>query len=622
MTIYVAESINSQIVFYESNIDNESLALCQFEDTYHDYDSGQLNTFQCQEEPLESGLCIFHDKGFLQNKTNREIHKKEVLKKLKNKITHSISSDEKLVCIGYYLPGFDFLDLGIGKEFTNPVYFRLAHFYEDVIFYGATFQGEADFSHVTFEGNANFGRAHFLKETNFYAAEFHGWGGFYDAKFQQKALFSVASFKEASFNKALLMGETYFPGATFHGKAHFREANFGNSDFSSAAFKGEAVFMSSRFNEDAIFTAANFQGLSVFEGADFKEKADFSIANFELMASFIRVSFQREAYFGATFQKEAFFIGANFQGNARFTRSNFKGRADFSQTKFQLEVDFSEAKFQEDTYFIENVFNKETLLNRVLFVQQNKTVFNKNDLSSVSFADSDITRIRFGDQITWAKDGFSIVEEEWLRQKTAGLEPAVDVSLNLVLSVYRNLRENYEFRLRYDEAGKLFIKEMELKRKYGTVGNKSVKGSEVKENNWFRKHFSLTGLYYHFSTYGESIVKPTIIAGITVGLSTLFWLIQNNPTLEPSLSFLANNSSGFSNTSNFINISRLEAWNNSTHLLKAFERSIADFIPLLTLPSGIKVGVIDYIIKIVGGALTFGLLIIAFRRKFERKYTR
>jgi hypothetical protein len=27
-------------------------------------------------------------------------------------------------------------------------------------------------------------------------------------------------------------------------------------------------------------------------------------------------------------------------------------------------------------------------------------------------------------------------------------------------------------------------------------------------------------------------------------------------------------------------------------------------------------------IKIVGGALTFGLLVIAFRRKFERKYTR
>jgi hypothetical protein len=57
-------------------------------------------------------------------------------------------------------------------------------------------------------------------------------------------------------------------------------------------------------------------------------------------------------------------------------------------------------------------------------------------------------------------------------------------------------------------------------------------------------------------------------------------------------------------------------------LLKAFERSVADFIPLLPLSSDIKVGVIDFIIKIVGGALTFGLLIIALRRKFERKYTR
>jgi hypothetical protein len=61
---------------------------------------------------------------------------------------------------------------------------------------------------------------------------------------------------------------------------------------------------------------------------------------------------------------------------------------------------------------------------------------------------------------------------------------------------------------------------------------------------------------------------------------------------------------------------------NSTHSLKAFERSFADFLPLLPLGSDIKIGVIDYIIKIVGGVLTFGLLAIALRRKFERKYTR
>ena len=37
---------------------------------------------------------------------------------------------------------------------------------------------------------------------------------------------------------------------------------------------------------------------------------------------------------------------------------------------------------------------------------------------------------------------------------------------------------------------------------------------------------------------------------------------------------------------------------------------------------GFKVGIIDYVIKIVGGALTFGLLAIALRSIFERKYTR
>jgi hypothetical protein len=59
--------------------------------------------------------------------------------------------------------------------------------------------------------------------------------------------------------------------------------------------------------------------------------------------------------------------------------------------------------------------------------------------------------------------------------------------------------------------------------------------------------------------------------------------------------------------------------------LRSFERCFADFLPLLPMASDIKVGIIDYLIKIsrwCGGALTFGLLIIAFRRRFEKKYTR
>jgi hypothetical protein len=73
------------------------------------------------------------------------------------------------------------------------------------------------------------------------------------------------------------------------------------------------------------------------------------------------------------------------------------------------------------------------------------------------------------------------------------------------------------------------------------------------------------------------------------------------------------------NNSNVINPSQI---GNHSHTIKALERSLADFLPLLSMPGNITIGVIDFLIKIVGGGLTFVLLGIALRRKFERKYTR
>jgi hypothetical protein len=95
-----------------------------------------------------------------------------------------------------------------------------------------------------------------------------------------------------------------------------------------------------------------------------------------------------------------------------------------------------------------------------------------------------------------------------------------------------------------------------------------------------------------------------------VFLSTLFWLTQSDPTFQPSFSQNNPSSSNISNFTGAVNFT------NTSHLLKSFERSIASFIPLLPMGSDIKVGAIDYIIKIVGGALTFQTSI------FERKYTR
>jgi hypothetical protein len=84
----------------------------------------------------------------------------------------------------------------------------------------------------------------------------------------------------------------------------------------------------------------------------------------------------------------------------------------------------------------------------------------------------------------------------------------------------------------------------------------------------------------------------------------LFWLIQINPSAEPS----------FTNTVGFANAAKITVWQT------AFERSIADFLPILSMKEGVTEGIVDYVIKIVGGAVTFGLIAIALRRRFERRY--
>jgi hypothetical protein len=95
-----------------------------------------------------------------------------------------------------------------------------------------------------------------------------------------------------------------------------------------------------------------------------------------------------------------------------------------------------------------------------LFEDGKKILFVIEDLSKVSFMNTDITRVRFADRAKWGKyDKFKVPQEELLEEKAPP-------SLGSIMAVYRNLRENYEFRLRYDEAGEFFKKEMELKRKY------------------------------------------------------------------------------------------------------------------------------------------------------------
>ncbi len=181
--------------------------------------------------------------------------------------------------------------------------------------------------------------------------------------------------------------------------------------------------------------------------------SDFSGTAFSGIANFSRATF-----------KEANFSWTAFFGIANFSRAKFSAEANFSSAAFSDKdiLDFSRVAFSGRTYFSE-IFRGTTYFNYVLFENPNQIIFDENDMSNVSFMDTDIAKIKFPLDTVWGKnDKFKIIEEEWLEGDD--VEKKNRITIIRILSIYRNLRENYEFRLRYDEAGRFFIREMEIEK--------------------------------------------------------------------------------------------------------------------------------------------------------------
>jgi hypothetical protein len=165
-----------------------------------------------------------------------------------------------------------------------------------------------------------------------------------------------------------------------------------------------------------------------------------------------------------------------------------------------------------------------------------------------------------------------------------------------------------------------FIREMEMNRMY-TQEIKNGK-SQVTRSNRIIRNLSLTGLYYHLSRYGQSFSRPTLFGVGIVLLSTLLWLTQPNPAADfsvynitvPRIVMIPINITVPANVTNpVIN-------GTTTNLEIAIERSLTNFLPSLSFGTELNTGLLDVAFKIIGGAVTFGLIIIALRRKFERKF--
>jgi uncharacterized protein YjbI with pentapeptide repeats len=410
----------------------------------------------------------------------------------------------------------------------------------------------------------------------------------------------------------------YFSEAEFEGQVDFSQCTF-NSTFnlSGATFKGDVLFRQTQFNGKFYPRNTKFYGNVNFRWAKFVN-ADFHDTVFKDKANFHDSNFIAEK--GGVTR----FLDVKFQDMANFKNTTFSGLTLF------LGTNFLQAKFSENTKF-----DGITKFRYVVFENGEKTSFDSRYLGNVSFKNTDITRIQFNESVQWGDNNkrgeklnkYIVWDERQLKESLAqdprsnppseeGDERQLEESLaqdpdkrkksqegilESIKAIYRNLRENCEYWLRYDDASEFFIREMELKRRYREVpsnhkrGNKSLPPKieyKIKQNKWVIRHFSLTGLYCHLFGYGENTRR---IALTVIGfylLTIFYWIITDIPNLYTS-----------HNTQLLVD-----------SLLNASDRSLSDMFQI----RGENLVPMDYFIRISSLAL-LGMVIIALKRRFERK---
>ncbi|MEM2169990.1 MAG: hypothetical protein QW186_09360, partial [Candidatus Bathyarchaeia archaeon] len=184
-------------------------------------------------------------------------------------------------------------------------------------------------------------------------------------------------------------------------------------------------------------------------------------------------------------------------------------------------------------------------------------------------------------------DGIKYLEDKKnLEKLKEGLIKDGDLKLDNVLAVYRSLRDNYDYYLKYEDSGRFFVNEMRLRRRF--IGRLSGGGIRKKLSNAVEKFVMLS--YEALSLYGESYTRPMcfLIACIT---------------LFPLLRFLANCwPTPFQ-----------PCWSSLTPLLEELKKSTYAFFQLYWDENPLTL-----IERIISPVILTNLY-ISLRRKLERK---
>jgi uncharacterized protein YjbI with pentapeptide repeats len=592
---------------------------CKFKAIYNNLKKEEhYALWPCDQQTDDSSIfCVFHD-------STRNHWDDKTIKKFVQKVT----SENPLFCIGYHFPenfSFALLDRTLADDEYKKIKKNKQRFNMLIYLCDAEFDGQVEFSYCIFEQPLNLSGAIFRKEVLFRDTNFRNKFYVRNTKFYENVNFRGAKFQDADFHDTLFKDKANFHDAIFQGETRFLDVKFrGKANFKHTKFCGETGFWGTSFKQAEFSPDTIFAGITKFRYVVFEdgEKVDFGTKDLSnvsfLNTDITRVKFAENVYWGG--EKGFTVIDERElklkEPNEQYLDRHYLFRLDKlakEKKDRQRIIDFLETNFHitvaENTQFVK--IDEKAIRNKHVQWKNNKGSWDY-ELTGGEEADTGTFPIILNDSLTKATlriNGnfyytFAAKKGEKNKIKIYYFEyPSIDG----VKAIYRNLRENYEYRLRYDEAGKFFTREMELKRLYRIHDSENRNFHEIRKNNWFRRNlFSVTGWYYHLARYGESLIRPTLAGAAIIFLSTIFWLIQINPIGEPSVT----------NTVGLANATNITVWQS------ALERSMADILPA---PSGgigaeVKIGLIDFVIKVIGGAITFGLLAIALRRRFERRF--
>lgn len=413
---------------------------------------------------------------------------------------------------------------------------------------------------------------HFLEELNEQKKDY-----------TQPIYFIGCNIPSIKINKINQNRSIYFVNSKFHGEVEFFDTVFRTIDFTGAKFKGKFQMRHVDVSEIFLFTKTTPGELE-------QDEMEFELCNFNT------VNFSLNTVNSISFKNCTFnfskFRTTRFMNKMIVDNCTFSDKVDFSDVKFDQNLDILSTSFHSNVSFQYSKFTNPGKFHNVDFKEPQIVLFEK-DLSNLSFVGTDITRVKFAGNVIWGGDDkYTVFDEMQL------LKNPEKFNLSSVLDIYRNLRENYEFRLRYEEAGQFFVKEMELRRKYYQDSEDSDK-TKLKKSS---RYLSITNCYNVLSKYGESF-KQVSIWSIILFFSALtyFYIYPDIIALDETKPL------------GDIDYTSKLSKDYLFRLGISLERTLSSFFQIN------QGGLADYVIRIASLPI-LGTMFIVLRRRFERRF--